>query len=100
MVVKTNAESSSYTLDNDDGYPYYASELKPYRANDTDLFPGREHPKPGPIMTDDNCYLVCWVGYRPEDEEWLPAHMLKNCEALDKWMENGGDRLIGPASAK
>ena len=53
MVVKMNAESSSYTLDNDNGYPYYTSELKPYHANNTDLFPGREHLKPGPIMTDD-----------------------------------------------
>ena len=46
------------------------------------------------------CYLVHWVGYGPEDDEWLPAHTLENCEALDKWMENGGDGLIGPASAK
>ena len=114
-----NAESSSYTLDNDNGYPYYASELKPYHANDTNFFPGREHPRPGPIMTNNGLmehkidkiidsqrwghgyhYLVHWVGYRPEDDEWLLAHILENCEALNKWMENGGDRLIGPASAK
>ena len=53
MIIKANTESSSYTLNNDNGYPYYSSELKPYHANDADLFPGREHPKPGPIVTDD-----------------------------------------------
>ena len=46
------------------------------------------------------CYLVHWVGYRPEDNEWLLGHMLEDCEALDKWIENGGDGLDGPASAK
>ena len=52
-IIKANTESSSYSLDNDNRYPYYSSELKPYHANNTDLFPGREHPKPGPVMTDD-----------------------------------------------
>ena len=118
-IIKANAESSSYSLDNDNGYPYYSSELKPYHANDADLFPGREHPKPGPVMTDDGLmeheidriidsrpwgcgyhYLIRWVGYRPEDDEWLPGRMLEDCEALDKWIERGGDRLDGPASAE
>ena len=26
--------------------------------------------------------------------------MLEDCEALDKWIERGGDRLDGPASAE
>ena len=118
-IIKANTESSSYMLNNDNGYPYYASELKPYHANDANLFPGREHPKPGPIMTDDGLmeheinkiidsrpwgcgyrYLIWWVGYGPEDDEWLPGHMLEDCEALNKWIENSGDRLDGPASAE
>ena len=45
-------------------------------------------------------YLVRWVGYGPEDDEWLPGRMLEDCEALDKWIENDGDRLDGPASAE
>ena len=115
-IIKANVESSSYSLDNDNGYPYYSSELKPYHANDTDLLPGREHPKPGPVMTDDGLmeheidriidsrpwrcgyrYLIQWVGYGPEDDEWLPGRMLEDCEALNKWIERGGDRLDGPA---
>ena len=119
MIIKANAESSSYSLDNDNGYPYYSSELKPYHANDADLFPGREHPKPSPVMTDDGLmeheinriinswpwgrgyhYLIQWVGYGPEDDEWLPGCMLEDCEALDKWIKRGGDRLDGPASAE
>ena len=118
-IIKANAESSSYTLNNDNRYPYYSSELKPYHANDADLFPSREHPKPGPVMTDDGLmeheinkiidsqpwgygyhYLVWWVGYGPEDDEWLPGCMLEDCKALDKWIENGGDRLDGLASAE
>ena len=101
------------------GYPYYASKLKPYHANNADLFPDREHPKPGPVMTDDGlmehkidrtidswpwghgyCYLIWWVGYGPEDDKWLPRHMLEDCKALNKWIKNGGDRLDGLASAE
>ena len=52
-IIKANTESSSYTLNNNNDYPYYSSQLKHYHANDAELFPGREHPKPGPIMTDD-----------------------------------------------
>ena len=118
-IIKVNTESSSYTLNNDNGYPYYSSKLKPYHANNANLFPGREHPKPGPIMTDNGLmeheiekiidsqpwgrgyrYLIQWVGYGPEDDEWLPGRMLEDCKALDKWIENGGDRLDGPAFAE
>ena len=45
--------TNGYTIDNDNRYPYYASELKPYHANDTELSPNRELPKLGPIMTDN-----------------------------------------------
>ena len=51
-IIKMNTESS-YKLDNNNEYPYYSSQLKPFHANDTQLFPSREHPKPGPIMTND-----------------------------------------------
>ena len=38
-IIRANTEPSSYTLDNDNGYPYYASKLKPYYTNDAELFP-------------------------------------------------------------
>ena len=114
-----NAESSSYKLDNNNEYPYYSSQLKPFHANDAQLFPSREHPKPGSIMTNDGLmehkiewiidsrpwgqgyrYLVRWVGYRPEEDEWLLGCMLEDCKALNKWIENSGDGLDGPASAE
>ena len=51
-IINMNTESS-YKLDNNNEYPYYSSQLKPFHANDTQLFPSREHPKPGPVMTND-----------------------------------------------
>ena len=36
-------------------------------------------------------YLIQWVGYGPEDNKWLPGKMLKDCKALDQWIEFGGN---------
>ena len=90
--------------------------LKLYHPNDPKLFPNHELPKPSPILTPDGMqeheiewildtqpcgcgyqYLVQWVGYSPEDDEWLPGKMLKDCEALDRWIESGGN---GPATGQ
>jgi hypothetical protein len=30
-------------------------------------------------------YLVRWVGFGPEDDEWLPGKTLEDCAALDVW---------------
>jgi len=42
-------------------------------------------------------FLVRWTGFGPEDDEWLAACLLEDCEALDKWYESGGD---GPGSTR
>jgi hypothetical protein len=119
-IIRTHPESSSYTLDlpaNRNDFPtYYANELKLHIPNDAELFPSREHPRPGPVLTPDGLreheidriidsrprgrgyqFLVRWKGFGPEDDEWLAARLLEDCEALDRWYESGGD---GPGSTR
>ena len=45
-----------------------------------------------------NTHPLGWL--QTEDDEWLLGHMLEDCEALDKWIENGGNGLDGLASAE
>jgi hypothetical protein len=115
-IIKTHPESSSYTLDlppdHNNFLTYHAAELKLHIPNDAILFPSREHTRPGPILTPNglhehkieqiidsqphNCryqFLVRWKGYGPEDDEWLMACLLEDCEALTKWYDTGGDGL-------
>jgi hypothetical protein len=85
---------------------FHASQLKRFHSNNPNLFPSREHEQPSPVMTADGLeeyaiekiiderkrrrgkqYLVRWVGYGPEEDCWLPAHELDECEALDRWLE-------------
>ena len=32
-------------------------------------------------------YLVCWLGYGPESDLWLPQHKLVDMEAYTKWLK-------------
>jgi hypothetical protein len=119
-VIATHPKSSSYTINLPAGrgdFPtYYSAELKLHNANDATLFPGREHSRPGPLLTPNGLeeheidhiidsrtrgrgyqYLVRWKGYGPEYDEWLPRWLLEDCEVLDRWYESGGD---GPGSAR
>jgi len=71
----------------------------------------RELPRPGPVVTADGQlenfidriidekkvgrgkrYLVRWVGYGEEDDEWLPRRELEDCEALDIWEKERAQR--------
>lgn len=109
-ITKSHPESSSYTLDNNNAYPYYTSELKPYHENDATLFPNCKLPKSGPVLTAErmkehiiehildtrkcSCgyqYLVRWISFRPEDNKWLPCKDLEDCKALKRWIEDNGD---------
>jgi len=115
-VTKSHPESSSYTLDlpaDRNNFPtYYASELKLHVPNDATLFPSRVHSQPGPVLTPNGLqehkishildarprgrgyqFLIHWKGYGPEDDEWLPATLLEDCEALDQWYDAGGHGL-------
>lgn len=107
-VVDTHPETSTYTLDLPNSpniFPtFHASQLRKYVANDSTLFPTREHPRPGPVVTENGQlenfiekiiderrvgrgkqYLVKWVGFGDEDNEWLPRRELEDREALDDW---------------
>ena len=107
-VVAAFPEKSEYTLrlpNNPKTFPsFHASLLKPFVPNDPDYFPDRELPKPGIVVTEDGTeetlidkivdekrwgrgkrYLVRWVGYGKEHDEWLLKMALEDTEALDVW---------------
>lgn len=107
-IIETHPESSTYTLDLPNSpniFPtFHSSQLRPYHPNDSTLFPSREFPRPGPVVTEDGQmenfiekivdekkvgrgkkYLVRWVGYGADEDEWLPRRDLEDCEALDVW---------------
>jgi hypothetical protein len=83
---------------------FHTSEIEPYVENNPNLFPDRELPRPGPIVTtqgqeewqveeiiderkrgDGHQYLVRWTGHGTEDEQWLPGAQLHENTALDEW---------------
>ena len=114
-VVKAFPEKSEYTLrlpNNPQTFPgFHASLLKPFVPNDPTLFPDREFTRPGAVVTEDGTeenmidkivdarrrgrgkqYLVRWVGYDRDHDEWLSGKLLEDTEALDVWeAENGTD---------
>jgi ''chromo'' (CHRromatin Organisation MOdifier) domain./Integrase core domain. len=112
MVIDSMPEFSAYTLDlpnNRAIFPtFHASQLKRFNPNNADLFPSREHKRPAPVVTLEGMeeyaiekimderrrgrgfqYLVRWVGYGPEEDRWLPRRELEDCQALDRWLEDG-----------
>lgn len=111
-LMKAHASKSTYTLDlpNEPNRcpTFHASQLRKFVENDDDLFPSCKLPRPGPVVMPDGQeewyvnkivderkrgrgfqYLVCWQGWGPEDDRWLPARELADSEALDVWLANG-----------
>lgn len=95
LVTYSNPELSSYTLDIPNSpscfNTFHISELHKFIPNDKDLFPSRDHPRPGPDVTEEgleehviDCilderrrgcgfqYLTRWVGFSKSDDKWLP----------------------------
>jgi hypothetical protein len=107
-IISVHKECSTVKLDmpNDPKvFPvFHTSEIEPYIENDATLFPERELPRPGPVMTDlgeewdiseiiderkrgrGRQYLVRWRGHGTEDERWLPSRELAQAKALDDWI--------------
>jgi hypothetical protein len=54
-IVGAHPEASTYTLDvpTNTNPVFHVSELKLHISNDPNLFPGRELPQPGPMVTED-----------------------------------------------
>lgn len=113
MITKADPTSSTYALDLPNSpliFPtFHASQLQLFIPNDTELYPLCEHPKPGPMMTPEGLkeyqveqildarrrgcgwsFLVRWAGYGAEVDHWLPGSELANCEALNRWLQEGG----------
>jgi len=81
---------------------FHFSQIIPFIENNDRLFPGHQLSQPPPVIIDEEeyyidhildkrvrshgiQYLVRWTGYSPEDDRWLPANSLKDCEVLDIW---------------
>jgi hypothetical protein len=83
---------------------FHMSQVIPFIENDNSLFPTWQLLQPPPIIIDkeeeyfidrilDECkhgqgtqYLIHWTGYGPEDDQWLPMLVVKDCKALDIWL--------------
>ncbi len=78
LVTGANPELSSYTLDIPNSpakfNTFHISELRPFIANDSDLFPSRDHPRPGPILTEDGLeeHFIDRIIDQRHPRLWLP----------------------------
>jgi hypothetical protein len=109
LIVAINEDNSTVTLDlpaNSKHHPvFHTSQLLPFIENDPSLFPSHEFSKPPPVIDEDGKeeflvrdiiderrsghgfkYLVCWIRYGEEENQWLPRKLLEDTEALDAWL--------------
>ncbi|KNZ71376.1 hypothetical protein J132_10827 [Termitomyces sp. J132] len=114
-IVAAFPEKSEYTLrlpnNKQCTFPgFHASLLKCHIANNPSMFPDREYTRPGPVVMEDGAtdhhvideiidecrqgrgrqYLVRWVGFPPDHDEWLLYSEVKDCAALDDWERKNG----------
>ena len=112
-IIEAHPDTSSYKLNlpnTTNIFPtFHASQIKPFIPNDDDNFPLRKNAEiPELVLVDGELenyidrvldfkkinkkpsYLVHWVGFGPEHDEWLPASMLEDNKALDHWIDFGG----------
>ncbi|KAF8574262.1 hypothetical protein K439DRAFT_1372848, partial [Ramaria rubella] len=105
-VIAAFPEKSEYTLclpNNPNTFPgFHASLLKGFVLNDPTLFPDCKFTQPRAILMDegtyenmidkivDACcrgrgaqYLVRWVCYDWDHDEWLPGRLVEDTQALD-----------------
>ena len=114
-IVKAFPEKSKYTLrlpNNPQTFlGFHASLLKPFVPNNPTMFPDRKFTRLGAVVTEDGTeenminkivdaqrrgrgkqYLVRWVGYDHDHDEWLSRKLLEDTKALDVLeAENGTD---------
>ncbi|SGY17245.1 BQ5605_C015g07720 [Microbotryum silenes-dioicae] len=105
-VIAANVATSNYTLQlskGDRSHPtFHISKLRPYRANDPNLFPNREPARPKPVIVDGHeewvvreileettrggkRYHVWWEGYLQHEATMEPRENLVGTEALWCW---------------
>jgi Chromo (CHRromatin Organisation MOdifier) domain len=110
LVVDVHKATSTVTLDIPNApniFPtFHTSHIKPFKRNNNAKWPSRTLDKPGPLLVNNSPeylvdkiidhkkisksnvkYLMCWVGYGPEDNQWIAGRDLEDNEALDKYLE-------------
>lgn len=113
-IIDKNRTHSTYTLDlppHSNIHPvFHVSELRPCVENDDELFPSRAQATPPSIIFEDGAeeffiqkildsrrrgrgrqFLVRWVGFGPEHDEWLPGRELLGTDALQNWLLDHDD---------
>jgi len=110
-ITNVFPENSLYTSDLPNSIEMFPTShallLKHFHVNNAILFPSCKHPMSRPVVTLDGVeehmiekiadewkkghdmqYLVCWLGYPPNHDQWMPQHELEDCAALDHWLQH------------
>jgi hypothetical protein len=109
LITAINKGKSTVTLDlpkTSKRHPvFHTSQVLPFIENNASLFPSREFSRPAPITDESGNeeflvrdiiderrsgrgfkYLVHWIGYGEEENQWLPRRLLEDTKALDTWL--------------